>query len=68
MAGLSEEARKKSGDWRGGQVEHGGAQTRLSSMIDGRCLKTKKKKAVDGGVAAAHMKKRRGRLNKTIHH
>lgn len=66
MAGLSKEARKKSGDWRGGQVEHGGTQTRLSYMIDGRCLK--RKKAVDGGLAAVHENKRRGRLNKTIHH
>lgn len=69
MAGLREEGggKKKKPDWRGGQVEWGGSdQTRLPSMMDGGCLK--RKKAVDGGVAAAQRNKRRGRLNKMIHH
>lgn len=70
MAGLGEERGGGGGETglerTGGVWEGRGAQTRLPSMMDGGCLRGKK--AVDGGMAAVQRNKRRGRLNKKIHH
>lgn len=51
----------------GGVWEGRGAQTRLPSMMDGGCLRGEKKQLM---VAWPQRKgkKRRGRLNKKIHH
>lgn len=66
MAGLKEEGgEKRKPDWRGGQLEHGGTQTRLPAMMDRGCLKRKEQLMLvwlwSEGI-------KEGRLNKMIHH
>lgn len=69
MAGLREEGggKKEAGlERRTGGV--GGLRPHQASFYDGWRMFKKKKKTVDGGVATVQRNKRRGRLNKMIHH